>query len=144
MNELFKRITWAEFQDNKNSYKNCKVLYITDKDLYCIRYDENNYVIYSQKYGQCNFSYADALSNPELTKDLSPGMYIFNNNDLYYYTGTNWVQVGTSGSSGESNPSFTIWSTHVEYGAAGYEQVSDAGNLQIKGYIEGQINGGAW
>ena len=143
MNELFKRITWAEFQDNQDGYKNCKVLYITDKDLYCIRYDENNYVIYSQKYGQCNFSYQDAISNATLVQDLSPGMYIFNNNDLYYYTWAIWIQVGANNNS-NIGPSFTVWPTHTDYGSENYHENSDVGNLQIQGYVEGQINGGAW
>ena len=146
MIELFKRVTWSQFQsDTSGQYDDCKVLYITDKDIHRIKYGEGNnskYVMYSEAYGRCDFSYEQAL---QIQNELSPGMYIFNNDDLYYYTGNNWIKVGTAGN-GE-NPqasSFTIWSQHTEYGAEGYDKVSDDGNLQIKGFVEGQISGGGW
>jgi hypothetical protein len=86
----------------------------------------------------------------DIQDELSPGIYIFNDDVIYYYTGTNWIKLGAAGEGGgggDDGPldnSFTIWSQHVEYGAEGYDKVSDIGNLQIQGFVEGQINGGAW
>lgn len=101
MIELFKRVTWSQFQsDTSGQYDDCKVLYITDKDIHRIKYEEGDnskYVMYSEAYGRCDFSYEQALS---IQNELSPGIYILNDDIAYYYTGTKWMRLGTAGGGG--------------------------------------------
>ena len=146
MTELFKRATWAQYiNDSSGQYNDCKVLYITDKNIHRVCYNNDSkvsYIMYSESYGRCDFSYSQVS---DIQDELSPGIYIFNDNVIYYYTGTNWIKLGAAGEGGGSfDNSCTIWSQHIEYGAGGYDKVSDIGNLQIQGFVEGQIDGGAW
>jgi hypothetical protein len=101
MIELFKRVTWSQFQsDTSGQYDDCKVLYITDKDIHRIKYgegDNSKYVMYSEAYGRCDFSYEQALS---IQNELSPGIYILNDDIAYYYTGAKWMRLGTAGGGG--------------------------------------------
>lgn len=150
MNELFERATWLQFiSDETGRYDNCKVLYITDKNIHRIRYEAGQnvyYVVYSETYGRCDFTYSEGV---KIQESLSPGIYMFENDELYYYSGAKWTKINTASGSGNNTQSpsvssFTVWAQHLNYGASGYNSMSDVGHLQISGFVEGRIDGGEW
>lgn len=145
--ELFKRTTWNEFQQLTDDDYNCRVLYITDKNMHRVRYESSMgavYVLYNGQYGTCDYSYQDLMNMPDVMQELQPGLYILNDKKLYYYDGSVLTLISGASSGGNTTKSFTIWSTHTSFNDANYARRSDAGNLQIQGYIEGQIDCGEW